>query len=494
MTSYVLALDAGTTSNRAIVFDLKGRMVAAGQRPLQQSWPQDGWVEHDPDAIWQGICESAREALRRAEISARQLLAVGIANQRETTICWDRASGQPIYPAVVWQDRRTAEHCEQLSEQGLDQLAHSRCGLLPDAYFCASKIAWILRNVPGAAEQAAQGRLCFGTVDSWLVWKLTGGRHHCTDATNASRTLLFDIHKQAWDDELLALFEVPRAMLPEVLDSAPQGLTTEAEWLGAAVPLTGIAGDQQAALVGQACIRPGMLKSTYGTGGFLMLNTGEQAIPSHNRLLTTVAYRISGQTTYALEGSIFNVGTAIQWLRDELRQFADPAETAELAAQASPDSSVMLVPAFTGLGAPYWDADARGLISGLTRDSGIPELVRAALEAAMFQTRDLVGAMQQDGQSLLALRVDGGMVANDWFCQCLADGLQLPVERPAVIETTALGAAMLAMLGAAEVANLAELSGVWRQQDSFRPQSSAVEANDRYALWRHAVKRARLQL
>lgn len=486
---YLLAMDAGTTSGRAIIFSSAGRIIAVARKEMTLSYPKSGWVEQSPAEIWSSVDESVREVLATAGISAQQIAAIGIANQRETTLVWDRATGQPLYPAIVWQDRRTAEHCARLREQNLESLVQERTGLLLDPYFSATKIHWILDNVPGARASAERGELCFGTPDTWLVWQMTRGTRHITDTTNASRTALFDIHRQSWDADLTQAFQVPVAMLPETVPSAQGKLVTDPKWLGCGIPITGIAGDQQAALVGQACLSPGMSKITYGTGGFLMLNTGTEPAGSRHRLLTTIAYQLNDRPVYGLEGAIFNAGTAVQWLGRQLTFFSESGETARLAEQANPDSAVVLVPAFTGLGAPYWDADARGLVCGITRDTGKPELVRAALESVMFQTRDLLEAAALDGQRVQSLRIDGGMVKNDWLCQCLADGLQLPIERSAITESTAIGAVFLAMLGIGQLADAGEVGNYWSCDRRFEPSVSQQAADDRYALWRAAIVR-----
>lgn len=487
MNKYLLALDAGTTSNRAIVFTPTGKTVATAQRPLVSSYPDNGWVEQDPENIWLGIHESAQEVLTRNNISAQQILAVGIANQRETTLIWERATGRPIYPAIVWQDRRTSAYCARLKEH--EPLVQDLCGLLLDPYFSASKINWILDHVGGARRQAKQGKLCFGTVDSWLIWQLTGGREHVIEATNASRTALFNIQTQAWDTELMKVFDIPADILPRVVDSVQNELSTDASWLGNALPIAGIAGDQQAALIGQNCVVRGMLKATYGTGGFVMLNTGQHLVRSHNRLLSTLSWRIDEKPYYALEGSIFNVGTSMQWLGETLGLFDNPQLTADLAAKANPNSRVIFVPAFTGIGAPYWDSEARGLLTGVTRDTGIAELVHAALMATMFQTRDLLDSMEQSKQVFQALRVDGGVSKNDWLCQCLADGLQLPIERPMNTEITAWGAAVLAMLGIGHLNSLQEAGQLWSCAANFEPKIPQPQADDDYARWQDAVAR-----
>jgi glycerol kinase len=486
----ILAIDQGTTSSRAIVFNAEGEPLASARRELPQIFPRSGWVEHDAERIWLDSLAVAREAVAGAGLSAADIACLGIANQRETTVIWERGSGKPIANAIVWQDRRTSATCARLKEEGLEERVQSKTGLLIDPYFSATKIAWLLDNTADARAAAERGELAFGTIDCWLLWNLTGGAVHATDATNASRTMLFDIHTQAWDPELLGLLGVPAALLPEVRDCDAEFGATAPELLGAPVPITGIAGDQQAALVGQAGFEPGILKSTYGTGCFALLNTGPEPVRSRNRLLTTVAYRLGGETAYALEGSIFVAGAALQWLRDALGLIADAAESEDLAAALQSTGGVYLVPAFTGLGAPHWDPDARGALVGLSRDSGRAEIVRAALEAAAYQTRDLIGAMVADGAAPpVSLRVDGGMADNDWLLQFLADILDLTVERPAVTETTALGAAYLAGLGAGIHGGTADIARHWRRQRAFTP---AMDAATRAALcggWQHAVAR-----
>lgn len=489
MSQFILAIDQGTTSSRAILFDHQGDLVASAQQEFAQHFPQDGWVEHDPLDLWQTVLDSCREVLAQQQISGQQLTTIGITNQRETTLIWDRKTGQPVYNAIVWQDRRTSEYCQQLKARGLEDRVTGKTGLLIDPYFSATKIRWLLNEVPGVRERAERGELAFGTVDCWLLWCLTDGAVHRTDATNASRTLLFDIHSQQWDTELLELFDIPASLLPEVMDSAAEfGITAE-DYLGAAVPVQGIAGDQQAALFGQTCFEPGMAKSTYGTGCFLMLNTGEQALRSEHRLLTTVAYRLQGKPVYALEGSIFVAGAAVQWLRDGLKLIAGAGETELLAEQTDPDHGVYLVPAFTGLGAPYWDPDARGAIFGLTRDTGIKEIVTAGLQSVCYQTKDLQKAMQQDGVRPVTLRVDGGMVANNWLLQCLADILGARVDRPQVIETTAQGVAYLAGLQSGVFESLDQLSQHWQLDRQFDPVMDKVTRDGFYAGWQKAVSR-----
>lgn len=495
MTDYILALDQGTTSSRAIIFAADGQRISAGQEEFPQHFPQDGWVEHDPEDLWGSTLRSAQHALAESGLQAKQIRAIGISNQRETTLIWNRKSGKPLYRAIVWQDRRTSAYCQALSQklqrQDETSLIQERTGLLLDPYFSASKIRWILDHVDGAQEAAERGELAFGTVDTYLLWRLTGGRSHFTDATNASRTLLFNIHTQRWDDELLKLFNVPPALLPEVLDSAAEFGASDASILGASIPITGIAGDQQAAAFGQCCFEPGMAKSTYGTGCFLLLNTGDKALQSENRLLTTVAYRLKGKVTYALEGSIFMAGATMQWLRDGLKLFKDAAETEALARQADKNMHVLMVPAFTGLGAPYWDADARGAIFGLTRDTGIKELVTAALLSVCYQTRDLQKAMEADGERPDTLRVDGGMARNDFVLQNLADLLGCRVDRPRVTETTALGVAWLAGLQCGLYDSLERIAEHWQLEKSFSPQKDKAWRDERYLLWQDAVSRTR---
>lgn len=490
--NYVLAIDQGTTSTRALVFNREGRPVGWGQRELRQFYPADGWVEHDADDIWNDTVSACRAAIADAKISPREVAAVGVANQRETTLLWDRRTGLAAHHAIVWQDRRTAAACRALVADGLEPMIRARTGLLPDPYFSATKLAWLLDNVPGARLRAERGELAFGTVESYLLYRLTGGRAHVTDVTNAARTMLFDIHRQEWDDDLLALFRVPRAVLPEVTSNAEDFGVCEPSVLGAAIPITGIAGDQQAASIGQTCLTPGMTKSTYGTGAFILANTGATAAESQRRLLSTIAYRIDGATSYALEGSIFVAGAAIQWLRDGLRVIPDAA-TSEYYANVTADTGgVYMVPAFTGLGAPYWDPDARGALVGLTRDTGIGHVVRAALESTAYQTRDLMDAIAADGGAKLeTLRVDGGMVVNNWLCQFLADMLNVTVERPAVTETTALGAAYLAGLRVGMFDDVSALSQAWRCERRFEPAMSADRRESLYAGWKAAAARAR---
>ena len=483
---HILAIDQGTTSTRAILFDGEARVVAVAQRELKQHYPRPGWVEHDPEDIWRDALAVAREAL--AGIDIGRVAAIGITNQRETAVVWDRATGEAIHRAIVWQDRRTSGRCAALKGDGAEPLVSDRTGLLLDPYFSATKIAWMLDHVAGARERAARGELAFGTIDCFLLWRLTGGAVHATDVTNASRTSLFDIRANHWDGELCALFGVPDAILPEVHENSRIYGTTAPGLFDAPLPIAGIAGDQQAALFGQACFAPGMAKSTYGTGCFLLLNTGEEAVRSQHRLLTTPAWRSGGRTTYALEGSIFIAGAAVKWLRDALCVIGSAAETDSLAAQVPDSHGVYMVPAFVGLGAPHWNPDARGAIYGLTLDAGFAHLARAALEAVAYQTFDLVEAMAADGAARPAdLRLDGGMAANAWLCQFLADILQIPVERPRTLETTALGAAFHAGLATGVWPDLAALADIWRQQDAFRPRMDADRRDKLIAGWKRAV-------
>lgn len=490
---YILAIDQGTTSSRAILFDARGASIASAQQEFPQIFPASGWVEHDPEAIWSSTLATIKACLAKAGVEAAALAGIGITNQRETTVVWDRASGKAIYNAIVWQDRRTADLCAALTRDGHTVEVQARTGLLIDSYFSATKIAWILGHVPGARAEAEAGKLAFGTVDSFLLWRLTGGKVHATDATNASRTNLLDIHTGDWSDDLLTLFKVPRAGLPEVKDSAAAFGITDPSLLGAAVPVLGIAGDQQAALVGQACFTPGMMKSTYGTGCFALLNTGGQAVISRNRLLTTIGYQLDGKRTYALEGSIFIAGAAVQWLRDGLQIITSASDTGPLAEAAADEEDVYLVPAFTGLGAPYWDSAARGALYGLTRKTGRAELARAALEAVAYQTRDLLEAMQADWPSAQSgetvLRVDGGMVASDWTLQFLADLLAAPVDRPVILETTALGAAYLAGRQAGIYPDLDGFASAWARDRRFTPAMPEAVRARKYAGWKDCVRR-----
>ncbi len=491
MTGMILAIDQGTTSSRAILFDGPASVRASAQQEFTQHFPQSGWVEHDGEEIWQSVVETVRQVIAKGGIAASAIAAIGITNQRETTLVWNRKTGKPVHRAIVWQDRRTAPFCARLKERGLEPQFTERTGLLLDPYFSGTKVRWILDNVEGASAAAERGELAFGTIDSFLVWRLTGGKVHATDATNASRTLLYNIADNCWDEELLAHMGVPASMLPQVRDCAADYGETLPELFGAAIPIRGIAGDQQAATIGQACFAPGMFKSTYGTGCFALLNTGPDKVASNNRLLTTIAYRLKGRTTYALEGSIFIAGAAAQWLRDGLGVIDAAQRTGELAQAADPTQQVYLVPAFTGLGAPYWDADARGAIFGLTRNSGPKELARAALECVCYQTRDLLEAMQGDwkpsGETVL--RVDGGMVASNWTMQFLADILDAPVDRPKILETTALGAAWLAGSQAGVWPGEEGFAQAWSLDRRFEPAMDADARERKYAGWLDAVSR-----
>jgi glycerol kinase len=488
MKKYLLGIDQGTTSSRAVIFDISGKPVSTAQQEFQQYYPQDGWVEHDAEEIWQTTLQTCQQAITQLKITGQQIAAIGISNQRETTILWDRKTGELIYNAIVWQDRRTAAYCEKKLTPKIQAMLQEKTGLLLDPYFSGTKINWILDNVSGARARAEKGELCFGTVDTFLLWRLTEGASFKTDATNASRTLLFNIRTQQWDDELLAFFNIPKALLPTVEDcSADFGVT---HLFAAPIPITGIAGDQQAALIGQACFKAGMVKSTYGTGCFLVMNTGSKVVQSQNRLLSTVAYRLQGKTTYAIEGSIFIAGAAVQWLRDAVHLITSAKQTEALALEAKSTSKVYLVPAFTGLGAPYWDPNARGAIFGLTRDSGIAEIVRAALEAVCYQTKDLMDAMIADGASdAQALRVDGGMVTNDWLVQFLSDLLKLPVDRPVVTETSVLGAVYLAGLQVGIFKSLEHIEQLWQCQQHFLPNMTDERRNDLYVGWQKAVQK-----
>jgi glycerol kinase len=470
-----------------MLFDAAGHAAFTAQREFTQFFPRDGWVEHDPEEIWNTTLDVVREALAHARGGGHEVAAIGITNQRETTLVWDRASGEAVYPAIVWQDRRTAAYCEALRTDERESMVADMTGLLIDPYFSGTKVNWILDNVDGVRERAERGELAFGTVDSFLIWRLTGGKRHVTDATNASRTMMFNIHSQHWDAQLLELLEVPDSLLPEVLDCAADFGTTDKALLGAQIPITGVAGDQQAALVGQACFEPGMIKSTYGTGCFMVLNTGREAVRSGNKLLTTVGYRLDGETTYALEGSIFVAGAAVQWLRDGIRIIESAPQTESLAAGLDSNHGVYLVPAFTGLGAPHWDPDARGAIFGITRDTGPAQLARAALESVCYQTFDLLEAKRRDGLEPTRLRVDGGMVRNDWLCGFLADVLNIIVERPVQTETTALGAAYLAGLQAGIFDSLDDIAAHWQAEREFEPRMDEKQRNLLLAAWHDAV-------
>lgn len=488
---FLLAIDQGTSSSRTVIYDHAATVVGSVQQEFPQIYPQPGWVEHDPEAIWDSVTNVTRQAMQDLGAVAADISAIGITNQRETTLIWDRASGQCVYNAIVWQDRRTAPLCERLLNEGAAPAVAEKTGLRLDPYFSATKIAWILDNVAGVRERAVKGELAFGTVDCFLLYRLSAGRVHATDATNASRTLLFNIHSQEWDEDLLRLFDIPRELLPEVRDSAAEFGVTDADVLGGSVPICGMAGDQQAALIGQAGFEKGTTKSTYGTGCFVIANTGDTALASHNQLLTTVASRIDGRVTYGLEGSVFVAGSAMQWLRDELGIIDAAPQSEAIARETGVIDDVFVVPAFAGLGAPYWDPHARGAILGLTRGSGRDAIVTATLQAVAFQTRDLIDAMADDGIAPSIIRVDGGMVENGWFLQFLADILGIPVERPANVESTVLGAVYLAGLQSGVIESVERLAGLWRRDALFEPGMSADRREQLLAGWAAAVARVR---
>ena len=481
MSKKIISIDQGTTSSRAVIFSDKGELIGFEQLEFKQFFPNDGWVEHDPEEIWLSVVEVLNLSIKRFNLSASDIASIGITNQRETVVIWDKKTGKPIYNAIVWQDRRTSDFCDSLKDS--QDLIQQKTGLTMDPYFSASKVNWILDQVNGARQRAENGELLFGTIDSFLIWKLTEGRDHKTDASNASRTMLYNIETNEWDEELLSLFKVPSNILPTVCDNAYDfGYT---ELLGGKVSIGGVAGDQQSALIGQCCFEVGEVKSTYGTGCFMMINTGNEIIQSSNKLLSTIAYRLEGKTTYALEGSIFVAGSAIQWLRDGLNFFENASESEDLALQAKDNSRVLVVPALTGLGAPYWDADARGAIFGLTRDTGISEITKAVLESVVYQTKDLLEAMKNDNASFNSLKIDGGMVANNWFSQELSNVLQVKVSRPKVIETTSLGAAYLAGLHAGVFDTLSSLKENWSIDKEFKPRNS----RNGYLEWKEAVNK-----
>ena len=490
--TYILAIDQGTTSSRAIIFDGKMQVKATAQMEFIQHFPQSGWVEHDVSDIWSSTASTCRGVIEKSGVSVREIAAIGITNQRETTLVWDRETGKPIHNAIVWQDRRTSEMCQALKAEGFEAEVTEKTGLLLDPYFSGTKLKWLLDNVEGARLRAKAGKLMFGTVDCYLIWKLTGGAVHATDATNAARTMLYNIREGKWDAEICARFDIPLDMLPEVRDCAADFGTTRADLFGKELPILGVAGDQQAATIGQACFGAGMLKSTYGTGCFALLNTGDTLVRSQSRLLGTIAYQFDGKPTYALEGSIFIAGAVVQWLRDGLKMIREASETQPLAESADPTQELYMVPAFTGLGAPYWDAEARGAIYGITRNSGPAEFARAALESVGFQTRDLLEAMKsdwQDSDDKGVLRVDGGMSASDWSMQFLSDIIGAPVDRPKVLETTALGAAWLAGMKAGVYPDQAGFASEWALDRRFEPQMDEATRARRYAGWKDAVKR-----
>jgi glycerol kinase len=489
--SHILAIDQGTSSSRVIIFDAQGRQLTAVQHEFDMSFPADGWVEQDPEVLWRTSLLAGRDALDRAGLEGKDIAAIGITNQRETTLVWDRNTGKTLHNAIVWQDRRTADRCADMRANGMEQDVARRTGLVIDPYFSGSKLAWLLEEIPEAARLASRGDLCFGTVDSYLIWRLTKGAAHVTDATNASRTMLYDINEQVWSAPLLEYFGVPAHVLPQVLNSAGEFGVADPEWFGAPIPILGVAGDQQAALIGQACFEPGMVKSTYGTGCFLMTNTGTTPVRSGQQLLTTIAYQLDGQATYALEGSIFSAGVAVKWLRDQLGLITEAHETEAAARRTGGDAGgVYLVPAFTGLGAPHWAPDARGLFCGMTLDTQRDHLITATLASVAYQTVELVEAISRDGADVGRLRVDGGMVVNDWLCQFLADMIDQPVERPVNVETTALGAAVLAALGGGLVEDLATASRMWGVEQEFLPSMEPSRREHFLTGWRRAVERS----
>ncbi len=485
--SLILAIDQGTSSSRGILFDMdQGRVLGVGQQPLDMIFPQDGWVEQEPEALWRTSLEAGRAAIAAAGVSARNIAAIGIANQRETTLIWDRRTGQCVHNAIVWQDRRTAARCQRMADDGMAEGVRAKTGLVLDPYFSGTKLAWLLDESPGLRQRAAAGELCFGTVDSFLLWRLTDGGAHKSDAANASRTLLFDIGRQQWDEALLKYFDIPPSMLPQVCDNAHQFGVADAKWFGAELPITGMAGDQQAALLGQGCLADGACESTYGTGCFVMANTGAKMVRSSSGLLTTVAYRLNGNTIFALEGSIFAAGAAIKWLRDKLGLIADAAETEAMARSIGGNAGgVHLVPAFTGLGAPHWSPNARAALTGLTLDSGREQIATAALQSVAFQTADLLSAMAVDGAAVTQLTIGGGMVVNDWLCQFLADVLAKPVHRPSLVEATALGAATLAYWGLG--IDAPSLNEGWDEGETFQPSLPAAKRDELLAGWRRAI-------
>ncbi len=492
MSKFILALDQGTTSSRAILFDKAGKIIGVAQQEFPQIFPKAGWVEHNPEAIWQSQLNCARQVIAEAKITAADVAAIGITNQRETTVVWDRKTGTAVYNAIVWQCRRTAPLCDKLKAEKFDKIIRKKTGLVTDAYFSGTKVAWVLDNVRGARKKAEAGDLAFGTIDTWLINKLSGGKTHVTDVSNASRTLLYNIHQQKWDKEILEKLNIPASLLPEVKSSSELYAMTDPSLFGAAIPIAGIAGDQQAALFGQACFKPGMMKNTYGTGCFMLMNTGEKGTPSKTGLLTTIAWRKGGKTEYALEGSVFVAGAAVQWLRDGLGLIVNASETEALASSVNDTNGVYFVPAFVGLGAPYWDMNARGAIVGLTRGATRAHIVRAALEAMAYQTRDVIECMQKDsGIKAKELRVDGGATRNDFLCQFQADVLGIPVVRPVVTETTALGAAYLAGLAVGFWKNDKEIATQWQQEKRFEPKMKKGEREALYEGWQQAVKQTR---
>ena len=490
MNKKIIAIDQGTSSTRAVLFDESFSFISSEQEEFPQLFPQDGWVEHRPNDIWNSVLSVTKKLFSSCSLSPSDVISIGITNQRETTLIWDRKTGEEVYPAIVWQDRRTTSFCDNLRVNSIEKEIHSKTGLLIDPYFSASKVAWILDNVPGVRARAERGELAFGTIDSFLIWKLTSGKEHKTDATNASRTSLFNIRENHWDDDLLRIFNIPRSLLPDVCDNASDFGSTSL--FGGSVSIGGVAGDQQSALIGQCCFNEGDVKSTFGTGCFVLVNTGKEILESKNRLLTTIAYRLSGETTYGLEGSVFVAGSALQWLRDKLRFFDVASDTESLAKIASDSSNVIMVPAFTGIGAPHWDSNARGAIYGLTRDSGIPEITLAALQSVVFQTKNLLDAMAEDGAKFKEIKVDGGMVTNSWFNQELANCLRVSINKPRYIETTSIGAAYLAGLQAGICSSLDHLKTSWVCDQEFVPDSSKTHsASKAYIRWLKALDRTK---
>ena len=490
-STYVLSIDQGTTSSRGVIFDKNYEIVSIGQKEFTQFFPDSGWVEHDPEEIWMSTLESCHSALKESKIDPSQIRAVGITNQRETTVVWDKDTGKPIYNAIVWQDRRTSDQCQNLKDLGHESLVNEKTGLLLDPYFCATKIAWILDNVSGARQKANEGQLLFGTIDCFLMWRLSNQQIHSTDATNACRTMLYNIHDGCWDEDLLKLFNIPSSMLPKVCDNAADFGKVDESIFGSEIPITASIGDQPSALVGQACFQPGMVKSTYGTGCFVLINTGYEPVKSNNKLLTTLAFQVNGKTCYALEGSIFVAGAAVQWLRDGLKFIESAQESESLAMQADDSQDVYLVPAFVGLGAPYWDPDCRGALFGMTRNTGPAEITKATLESVCYQTSDLLSAIAKDlGEGKLsAIRVDGGMAASNWTMQMLSDLVELPVDRPKNLETTALGAAYLAGMQIGFYPSMSDFSDSWQSDSQFNSKMKSDSRERKLAGWKDAVKR-----
>ena len=490
-STYVLSIDQGTTSSRGVIFDKNYEIVSIGQKEFTQFFPDSGWVEHDPEEIWMSTLESCHSAIKESKIDPSQIRAVGITNQRETTVVWDKETGKPIYNAIVWQDRRTSDQCQNLKDLGHESLVNEKTGLLLDPYFCATKIAWILDNVSGARQKANEGQLLFGTIDCFLMWRLSNQQIHSTDATNACRTMLYNIHDGCWDEDLLKLFDIPSSMLPKVCDNAADFGKVDESIFGSEIPITASIGDQPSALVGQACFQPGMVKSTYGTGCFVLINTGYEPVKSNNKLLTTLAFQVNGKTCYALEGSIFVAGAAVQWLRDGLKFIESAQESESLAMQADDSQDVYLVPAFVGLGAPYWDPDCRGALFGMTRNTGPAEITKATLESVCYQTSDLLSAIAKDlGEGKLsAIRVDGGMAASNWTMQMLSDLVELPVDRPKNLETTALGAAYLAGMQIGFYPSMSDFSDSWQSDSQFNSKMTSDSRERKLAGWKDAVKR-----